>query len=88
MRPWKLEDLGLDPPPTPEPEPALPSPPPDCVRPGVAVEYMWTDGTNIMNLSPLDRHLLNFSFGDFKQTHPHDAAPKRLWMPFMGDRKS
>jgi hypothetical protein len=84
--PWKLEGMGLDPPPAPEPEPELPTRPPDRVRPGVAVQYTWTEGSNVRNLSPLDRHLLGFSFGDFTQTHPHDAAPRRLWLPYQGDR--
>lgn len=85
-RPWKLEDVGLNPLPTPEH--VLPSRPPDRVCPGTAVEYMWTDGSNVMNLSPLDRHLLGFSFGEFTQTHPHDAEPRKLWLPYMEDRSS
>lgn len=61
-----------------EPEPAPDGPPRQIVRDGVMVRFNPDmDYSEVMALHPLDRALLGFSFGDFTQTHPHDA-PKRI----------
>jgi hypothetical protein len=69
----------------PQPEPAQewrPHKPIDQVVPGRMVSMTFTESTDVFQLSPLDRHALGVSFGDYTAVHPHDERRPRLWLPY------